>query len=88
MPYSATLKAVGGDGVYHWSAEGFPDGLSIDPATGVISGTINVTGVVTFPAQFVIFATVTDGESPPQKLQDPLRPLCLRRPATVALITR
>ncbi|HTX01211.1 MAG TPA: Ig domain-containing protein [Acidimicrobiales bacterium] len=38
--YSATLTAGGGDGQYSWAVSGtLPSGLSLDPATGVISGT-------------------------------------------------
>ncbi|MFC0548288.1 putative Ig domain-containing protein [Kutzneria chonburiensis] len=33
-----SLKASGGTGSYRWSATGLPPGLSLDPATGVITG--------------------------------------------------
>lgn len=36
--YSATIFAVGGAPPYSWSATGLPTGLSIFPATGIISG--------------------------------------------------
>ncbi|PWV98629.1 S-layer family protein [Paenibacillus cellulosilyticus] len=39
VPYSATIAASGGTTPYTFSADGLPQGLSIDPATGVISGT-------------------------------------------------
>jgi hypothetical protein len=34
-----TLKVTGGPAPYTWRAENLPDGLSIDAATGVVSGT-------------------------------------------------
>jgi prepilin-type N-terminal cleavage/methylation domain-containing protein len=54
-PYpSATFVTSGGQAPYTWSASGLPAGLTIDPATGVLSGTPTATGT----ANAVI--TVTD----------------------------
>ncbi|NPV90600.1 MAG: beta-propeller fold lactonase family protein [Firmicutes bacterium] len=40
MPYSATVTATGGVAPYHWTLPAIvPDWLTIDPDTGVISGT-------------------------------------------------
>jgi hypothetical protein len=62
--YSASPTVTGGDGSYTWSATGLPQGLSIDPASGVVSGYPQVTG--TFP----VTVTVTDGESPTPQAQN------------------
>jgi len=39
LPYQLELKATGGKGPYKWSADGLPAGLTLDAATGAISGT-------------------------------------------------
>jgi hypothetical protein len=57
-PYSATIQATGGDGVYAWSATGLPEGLSIDPKSGVISGIPAVQGT------FMVEVTVSDADQP------------------------
>ncbi len=59
-PYSATLE-VTGRAPFQWSiASGsLPPGLSLDPATGTISGTPTLHGTYTFTA------TVSDGNQPP-----------------------
>jgi hypothetical protein len=46
VPYSATLNASGGIGSYSWSVGpgSLPAGLSLNPATGVISGTPTASG--------------------------------------------
>ncbi len=53
-PYSATATASGGAPPYSWQASGLPAGLSIDPASGQISGTPSAAG----SAQVTL--TVTD----------------------------
>jgi hypothetical protein len=53
-PFSQTVAAAGGTPPYTWSATGLPDGLSIDPETGAISGTPTAGGSFSFTA------TVTD----------------------------
>jgi hypothetical protein len=40
--YSTTLVASGGTGALTWSASNLPTGLTIDPATGIVSGTPTV----------------------------------------------
>ena len=56
--YSTPVVAVGGATPYHWSATGLPANLTIDPTTGVISGTPTTDGT------FAVKVTVTDASSP------------------------
>ena len=57
--YSATVAATGGTGALAWSATGLPANLSMDPATGVISGVPAAAGVSS------VTVTVTDSSGPP-----------------------
>ena len=56
--YTAVLSAAGGTKPYSWSATGLPSGLSIDPATGTVTGVVSTAGTAT-----VVF-TVKDAASP------------------------
>jgi lysophospholipase L1-like esterase len=51
--YSATLTATGGVPAYTWSVSSgtLPAGLSLDPNTGIISGTPSTAGTSTFTVQ-------------------------------------
>jgi len=66
--YNATLTASGGTGSYSWSISSgsLPDGISLDPGTGVLSGTPTSVGQANFTVQ------VTDTASPPQSPTLPL----------------
>ena len=57
---SFTLTPINGTGPYTWSATGLPPGLTINAATGTISGTPTAQG------GFSPDVVVTDSESPPQ----------------------
>ncbi|MGO9455138.1 MAG: putative Ig domain-containing protein [Candidatus Binataceae bacterium] len=59
-PYSATMTATGGVPVYTWSLSGNPSWLSINPSTGVLSGT--PTGTSGSTASFTVI--VTDSQTP------------------------
>jgi Putative Ig domain/Pentapeptide repeats (8 copies) len=66
--YSQPLAAAGGFGPYTWSvtAGSLPAGLSLDSATGVISGTPTAAGTASFTVQ------ATDAENPAQTASQPL----------------
>ncbi len=60
-PYSFTLTAVNGTGPLQWSVKDLPAGLTLDPDSGIISGT--PTAATVNPVD--LSATVTDSSSPP-----------------------
>ena len=62
VAYNATVMATGGVPPYHWSAKGLPQGLSIDPSSGNITGTPQQAG--TFSV--VVSATDSDVTAAPQ----------------------
>ena len=63
-PYSASLRAAGGTGARTWgiTAGTLPAGLSLNPATGIISGTPTAAGTSNFTV------SVTDSATPPHSL--------------------
>jgi hypothetical protein len=61
-----TATATGGTGTISWSATGLPTGITIDPSTGVISGTASTT--TGSPWSVVITATDSLGATDTQAL--------------------
>ncbi len=58
--YSQVVAATGGTLPYVWSDAGLPSGLSIDPATGVISGTPALGGTYTVDIQVTDVGGLTE----------------------------
>jgi len=75
-PYSDSVVAVGGEKPYTWSLVlgQLPDSLSLDSATGRISGIPTEVGTDTFTVQ------VTDSDSPPQDTTKQLTIFVSQRP--------
>ncbi len=63
QPYSQPCTAAGGTTPYHWSASGLPNGVSIDPGSGLISGKPTAAG------PFTATVTVTDSTTPTAETQ-------------------
>jgi hypothetical protein len=63
--YSEAVEATGGDGTYAWAIESgsLPDGLSLDPGTGAITGTPTTLESATFT-----LGVTSDGASDSQEL--------------------
>jgi hypothetical protein len=56
--YGATVQGAGGSPPYTWSASGLPAGLSIDPASGAITGTPTADAA----GSYSVTVTVTDSD--------------------------
>ena len=80
-PYSATLTAAGGVAPYRWSFASWflPAGLSLNPSTGVISGTPTVSGTTQ------INFTVTDTSTPSQSASQLATIAIVPAPVTVTI---
>lgn len=57
--YSQTVTASGGTAPYTWSTNGLPDGLTIDAASGVISGVPAAAGAYSFTVRVIDAARAT-----------------------------
>lgn len=81
--YSTTLRASGGTGTLTWSIVSgtLPAGLTLNAATGVISGTPTAGGTATFSV------TVTDSASPPVTITKNLSIEVDTTPASIAITT-
>ena len=73
--YSAQLLATGGEGPVAWSGSSgaLPDGLSLDPLTGEITGVPTATGTFDFTAE------VQDSSAPPRSVSEPVSVSVVRR---------
>lgn len=58
LAYSAQVSAAGGVTPLNWSASGLPSALTIDPASGIVSGSAGASGT------FTVTVTVTDSTTP------------------------
>ncbi|HKN71090.1 MAG TPA: putative Ig domain-containing protein, partial [Terriglobales bacterium] len=83
--YSTTLAASGGAGAYTWAVTGgnasLPLGLTLNTATGVISGTPTATGQTTFTV------TVTDSETPKAQTASASLTITVNNSAPLAVTT-
>lgn len=70
VPYSMSIAAANGTPAYTWSASGLPNGLSINAATGVLSGTPAVAG----PFDITFLVTDVAGASDSSTLHLTLHP--------------
>ena len=61
-PYQFKLVAKGGKAPYSWSAYGLPNGVRVNPATGVLSGSPTEAGT------FTVTVVVSDSTKPQQGL--------------------
>ena len=77
-PFSGGLSAVGGTPPYNWQTSGQPAWLSVNPATGVLSGTPPAAGLFTFTA------TVTDSGGVPQTIQAQISVTVAPQPLQIA----
>lgn len=83
LPYAGTLAAMGGTPPYIWSitSGALPPGLSLNPASGAITGTATLTGTFSFTTQ------VHDSGSPVQTAAIPLNIAVGALPATASIWT-
>ncbi len=83
VPYSATMSAAGGTPPYTWSLRfgTLPNGLTLNPSTGVISGTPTASGGTSIEFQ------ITDSASPPAVFVSPPFALNINSALTNAVLT-
>jgi hypothetical protein len=75
--YASTPTATGGYGTFTWSATGLPAGLSIDGASGAVTGTVVATGV--FPAEIKVTDTLGASKTATVKIAVASTPLRAQR---------
>ncbi len=63
-PYSQTLAAAGGVGALQWSGSGLPAWLSLDPSTGIVSGTPAAAGSSPFSVQVIDSLGIKSASAP------------------------
>jgi uncharacterized repeat protein (TIGR03803 family) len=83
VKFSYSLSAIGGIKPYTWSISGYiPDGITLDPATGILSGTPKDPTAMPTPT---ITIQVTDNEGTPDKVTVSL-PFLILPPAPIAAV--
>lgn len=82
LPYATTVGGSGGTTPYSWSVSpALPATLSLDQATGAITGTPNVEGTTTHTF------TLTDSSAPPQSIQKVLALTISSAPPVLSITT-